>query len=84
LPTSVQIFHDIIIFFCPVSALNQVTLMGRVGGEPQKRGTTEHPVVVFSMATHTNYNYQAGESEIVDCRMLHKNNIVGCMLALAN
>lgn len=36
-------------------AINQVTLLGRVGGEPQKRGTDEHPVVVFSLATHQNY-----------------------------
>jgi len=41
--------------------VNQVTLMGRVGGDPQLRGTTEHPVVIFSVATHNNYNYQSGE-----------------------
>jgi len=35
--------------------------MGRVGGDPQKRGTQEHPVVVFSVATHSNYNYQTGK-----------------------
>lgn len=29
--------------------------MGRVGADPQKRGSEEHPVVVFSMATHQNY-----------------------------
>lgn len=29
--------------------------MGRVGADPQKRGTEEHPVVVFSLATHQNY-----------------------------
>lgn len=34
--------------------------MGRVGGDPQKRGNQEHPVVVFSVATHSNYNYQSG------------------------
>nr|CAD7455718.1 unnamed protein product [Timema tahoe] len=43
------------------SALNEVTLLGRVGGEPQKRGTEEHPVVIFSLATHTNYKYDTGE-----------------------
>jgi len=32
-----------------------VTLLGRVGADPQKRGTEEHPVVVFSLATHQNY-----------------------------
>ncbi|CAL8120547.1 unnamed protein product [Orchesella dallaii] len=40
--------------------VNHVNLMGRVGGDPQKRGTQEHPVVVFSVATHSNYNYQTG------------------------
>lgn len=36
-------------------AINKVTLLGRVGVDPQKRGTDEHPVVVFSLATHQNY-----------------------------
>lgn len=36
-------------------AINKVTLLGRVGADPQKRGSEEHPVVVFSMATHQNY-----------------------------
>ncbi|KAG0727443.1 Single-stranded DNA-binding protein, mitochondrial [Chionoecetes opilio] len=36
-------------------SLNQVMLLGRVGGTPEKRGTEEHPVVTFSLATHTNY-----------------------------
>ena len=31
--------------------------MGRVGVDPQKRGSEEHPVVTFSMATHSNYKY---------------------------
>ncbi|XP_069682553.1 single-stranded DNA-binding protein, mitochondrial isoform X5 [Periplaneta americana] len=44
-----------------VNSLNEVTLLGRVGGEPQKRGTEEHPVVIFSLATHTNYKYDTGE-----------------------
>ncbi|XP_050544498.1 single-stranded DNA-binding protein, mitochondrial isoform X2 [Daktulosphaira vitifoliae] len=35
--------------------LNSVTLLGRVGAEPQKRGSEDHPVVVFSLATHQNY-----------------------------
>ena len=35
--------------------LNQVTLLGRVGQEPQLRGTDAHPVVTFSLAT--NYRY---------------------------
>jgi len=41
--------------------LNQVTLLGRVGGEPQKRGNEEHPVVIFSLATHINYKYDGGK-----------------------
>lgn len=36
-------------------AINQVTLLGRVGADPQKRGSEEHPVVVFSLATHQNF-----------------------------
>ncbi|XP_046431719.1 single-stranded DNA-binding protein, mitochondrial isoform X1 [Neodiprion fabricii] len=42
-------------------SLNQVTLLGRVGTDPQKRGSIEHPVITFSMATHTNYKYESGE-----------------------
>ncbi|XP_066999731.1 single-stranded DNA-binding protein, mitochondrial [Anabrus simplex] len=41
--------------------LNSVTLLGRVGAEPQRRGTDEHPVVTFSLATHSNYKYESGE-----------------------
>jgi len=41
--------------------MNNVTLLGRVGGDPQKRGTQEHPVVVFSLATHSNYQYDSGD-----------------------
>lgn len=36
-------------------AINTVTLLGRVGADPQKRGSEEHPVVTFSVATHNNY-----------------------------
>ncbi|KOC66725.1 Single-stranded DNA-binding protein, mitochondrial, partial [Habropoda laboriosa] len=42
-------------------AINKVTLLGRVGGEPQKRGNVEHPVVIFSLATHSNYKYMNGD-----------------------
>lgn len=38
-----------------VAAINQVSLLGRVGGEPQKRGTDKHPVVIFSLATNSRY-----------------------------
>ncbi|CAH1397777.1 unnamed protein product [Nezara viridula] len=41
--------------------INQVTLLGRVGNEPLKKGTPEHTVVVFSLATHNNYRYETGE-----------------------
>ncbi|KAL6256058.1 hypothetical protein P5V15_013294 [Pogonomyrmex californicus] len=37
--------------------INQVTLLGRIGADPQRRGTSEHPVVIFSIATHTNYKH---------------------------
>jgi single-strand DNA-binding protein len=35
--------------------------MGRVGGDPQKRGNEEHPVVLFSIATHFNYKDGSGK-----------------------
>jgi len=35
--------------FCP--GINQVTLLGRAGQDPQLRGTAEHSVTVFPMAT---------------------------------
>ncbi|XP_055677349.1 single-stranded DNA-binding protein, mitochondrial [Lutzomyia longipalpis] len=41
--------------------VNNVTLLGRVGVEPQIRGTEEHPVVTFSLATHENYKYESGD-----------------------
>ena len=41
-------------------ALNEVTLLGRVGADPQKRGNETHPLVTFSLATHTNYKDESG------------------------
>jgi len=41
--------------------INQVTLLGRAGGDPQRRGNEEHPVVIFSLATHQNYKYETGD-----------------------
>lgn len=38
-------------------AINSVTLLGRVGADPQLRGNAQHPVVTFSLATHTNYKW---------------------------
>lgn len=40
--------------------VNKVTLLGRVGADPQKRGNSENPVVTFPLATHTNYKYESG------------------------
>ncbi|XP_061705761.1 single-stranded DNA-binding protein, mitochondrial [Cydia pomonella] len=47
--------------------INQVTLLGRVGADPQKRGTEERPVVNFPLATHFNYKYESGD-------MLHRTD----------
>lgn len=44
-----------------VTALNQVTLLGRVGADPQKRGSEEHPVINFPLATHYSYKYESGD-----------------------
>lgn len=33
--------------------LNQVTLLGRVGVDPQLKGTSAHPVVTLSLATNS-------------------------------
>uniref|UniRef100_A0A1L8DWM5 Putative single-stranded dna-binding protein n=1 Tax=Nyssomyia neivai TaxID=330878 RepID=A0A1L8DWM5_9DIPT len=41
--------------------VNNVTLLGRVGVEPQMRGSEDHPVVTFSLATHENYKYESGD-----------------------
>uniref|UniRef100_A0A1A9WHP6 Single-stranded DNA-binding protein n=1 Tax=Glossina brevipalpis TaxID=37001 RepID=A0A1A9WHP6_9MUSC len=44
-----------------ITAVNTVTLLGRVGADPQLKGSTQHPVVIFSVATHTNYKYEEGD-----------------------
>ncbi|CAG9563405.1 unnamed protein product [Danaus chrysippus] len=41
--------------------INQVTLLGRVGADPQKRGSVEHPVINFPLATHFSYKYESGD-----------------------
>nr|SVE87188.1 EOG090X0O5J [Daphnia similis] len=41
--------------------INLVTLLGRVGSNPVKRGSPDHPVVTFSLATNSNYSYANGE-----------------------
>ncbi|MCL4150331.1 UNVERIFIED_CONTAM: hypothetical protein GTU68_021973, partial [Idotea baltica] len=38
------------------SAFNQVILLGRVGNNPETRGTEANPVVTFSLATNINYS----------------------------
>ncbi|XP_044256114.1 single-stranded DNA-binding protein, mitochondrial [Tribolium madens] len=42
-------------------SINSVQLLGRVGADPQKKGTEQHPIAVFSLATHTNYRYESGQ-----------------------
>ena len=47
-------------------SINQVTLLGRVGLEPQIRGTEENPVTTFNLATNSswrNINPRAGDAE---------------------
>ena len=39
--------------FVVETGLNQVTLLGRVGVDPQLKGTAAHPVVTLSLATNT-------------------------------
>ncbi|CAH1993258.1 unnamed protein product [Acanthoscelides obtectus] len=41
--------------------INSVQLLGRVGADPQRKGSEERPVAIFSLATHTNYRYETGE-----------------------
>ncbi|EEC13279.1 single-stranded DNA-binding protein, ssb, putative, partial [Ixodes scapularis] len=43
--------------------INQVTLLGRVGIEPQLRGSDATPVVVFTLATNSNYRYETGMTQ---------------------
>lgn len=66
-----MIFFLTLYFWIP--ALNQVTLLGRVGADPQKRGSTDHPVVTFSLATHTNYKYESGKSSVRLLIQMHQN-----------
>lgn len=40
-----------------------MTLLGRVGSNPVKRGSPDHPVVTFSLATNSNYSYANGLSQ---------------------
>ncbi|XP_003742136.1 single-stranded DNA-binding protein, mitochondrial [Galendromus occidentalis] len=42
-------------------SVNRVTLLGRVGVDPQLRGNERTPVALFTIATNTNYTYETGE-----------------------
>lgn len=42
-------------------SINRVTLLGRMGKDPEFRGTKEHPVVVFPLATNKSYRKSTGE-----------------------
>ncbi len=42
------------------AAINSVTLLGRIGTNPVQRGSIEHPVVTFPLATNSNYKYSNG------------------------
>lgn len=52
---------SIIVTKFSIAAINQVTLLGRVGADPQKRGSEEHPVINFPLATHFHYKYESGD-----------------------
>nr|CAG4646770.1 EOG090X0O5J [Macrothrix elegans] len=40
--------------------INSVTLLGRVGSNPVKRGSSDHPLITFSLATNSNYSHPNG------------------------
>ena len=52
--------HDI---KSPSPGMNKATLIGRVGREPEHRGTEEHPCIVFPLATNMSFRKANGESE---------------------
>ncbi|RUS73057.1 hypothetical protein EGW08_019172 [Elysia chlorotica] len=45
----------------PERGMNRVTLIGRVGREPDHRGSEEHPCVVFPLATNVSFRKANGE-----------------------
>ncbi|GFO03376.1 single-stranded DNA-binding protein [Plakobranchus ocellatus] len=45
----------------PERGMNRVTLIGRVGREPELRGTDEYPCVVFPLATNLSFRKANGE-----------------------
>jgi len=42
-------------------SINRITLLGRVGIDPQLRGSDSSPVVLFTLATNHNYRFESGE-----------------------
>ncbi len=42
------------------AGVNSVTLLGRIGAPPQMRGSESHPVVNFTLATHTHQKLESG------------------------
>ncbi|KAG6448756.1 hypothetical protein O3G_MSEX005695 [Manduca sexta] len=61
---SIKYFHTSVTTFeaqKTEKTINQVTLLGRVGADPQKRGTEEHPVINFPLATQFSYKYESGD-----------------------
>lgn len=47
------------------SGLNRVTLIGRIGKDPEFRGTEQFPCAVFPLATNKNYRKSNGKSNSV-------------------
>ncbi|KAK6972641.1 single-stranded DNA-binding protein mitochondrial [Biomphalaria glabrata] len=45
----------------PERGMNKVTLVGRVGRVPEQRGTSEHPAVIFPLATNMTFKRANGE-----------------------
>ncbi|CAL1546079.1 unnamed protein product [Lymnaea stagnalis] len=46
----------------PERGLNKVTLIGRVGRDPDHRGSEEHPALIFPLATNFTYKKANGEA----------------------
>lgn len=46
----------------PERGLNKVTLIGRVGKDPDHRGSDEHPVLIFPLATNFTFKKANGEA----------------------
>ncbi|KAH9496410.1 hypothetical protein Btru_012572 [Bulinus truncatus] len=45
----------------PERGMNKVTLVGRVGRDPEQRGSDDHPAVVFPLATNLTFKKANGE-----------------------